>query len=76
VLFQRSANRVHPDTAAEAVHEIAIHLIDLVGADLGEAFVERLRPEAGRRIALVMPVFFEAFCERKSAIPVERVDGR
>jgi hypothetical protein len=60
----------------QPVHEIAFHLIDLVGADLGKAFVEWLRPEAGGRVALIMPVFFEAFCEGQGAVAVQRVDDR
>jgi hypothetical protein len=55
-LFLRyRSTRSHPNSAAA---EIAHHLI--VGADLCEAFVERLRP-AGGRITLFMPVLLKLF---------------
>src|ERR1700755_1216981 len=59
----------------QPVHEIAFHLLDLVGADFGEALVERLCPEASRRKALIVPVLLEPLCERDGAVAVQGVDG-
>ncbi|OPY99231.1 hypothetical protein A5906_26235 [Bradyrhizobium sacchari] len=46
-------------TRRHAVHQIAHDAVEFVGADLGKAFIDGLRPEAGRRVALVMPVLLE-----------------
>jgi hypothetical protein len=48
----------------QPVHEIAFHLIDLVGPDLGKALVEGLRPEAGGWVSLIMPVLLKPLRER------------
>jgi hypothetical protein len=39
----------------QPVHEIALHLIDLVGADLGKALIQRLCPEAVPRMSASSP---------------------
>jgi hypothetical protein len=57
----------------QPIREIALHLTDLVGADFGEALVEWLCSEAGGRVALIMPVFFEAFGERHGAVAIRGV---
>jgi hypothetical protein len=58
----------------QSVHEITLHLVDLVGADLGEAVIEWLCPEEGGRVSLIMPVFLEPLRGRNRAVAVQGVD--
>jgi hypothetical protein len=64
-----------PVARRQSVHEIAFHLIDLIGADLGEAFIEWLCPEPRGRVALIMPVLLKPLRERDGAVAVESVEG-